>query len=382
MRRLILFLLALALLPIFRMPASAQMSNMPEDLRARLAEINPTWGKDILGNVATTLALYTPILAAAPKDGVRIERDLAYGPDALHRLDLHKQEGRTGMPIVVFLHGGAYVRGSRSVNTEVYGNVATYFARQGMLGVNGTYRLAPAAQWPAAAQDVGLLVKWLKANASAHGGDPERIYLIGHSAGATHIATYLYHSDLQEPNGAGIAGVVLMSGRYYFAPKPDDPNLTNFQAYFGTDQTRYPRSRPSIMSRRRNRCRPSSSSQSTTTQTLTRKALCCLAPYANGTAHARASRVWSCTITFRWSTNSIQLTMHWAAKSWNSSGAVGDLRSRPSWLKVICREAPRLAPIIRPPAGDEGVCLLSSTAMSDLQTALRTRLPASGTVTF
>ena len=157
MRRLILFLLALSLLPIFRMPASAQMSNMPEDLRARLAEINPTWGKDILCNVATTLALYTPILAAAPKDGVRIERDLAYGPDALHRLDLHKQEGRTGMPIVVFLHGGAYARGSRSVNTEVYGNVATYFARQGMLGVNGTYRLAPAAQWPAAAQDVGLL---------------------------------------------------------------------------------------------------------------------------------------------------------------------------------------------------------------------------------
>ena len=42
------------------------------------------------------------------------------------------------MPIVVFLHGSAYVRGSRSVNTEVYGNVATYFARQGILGVNGT----------------------------------------------------------------------------------------------------------------------------------------------------------------------------------------------------------------------------------------------------
>jgi hypothetical protein len=59
--------------------------------------------------------------------------------------------------------------------------------------------------------------------------------------------------------------------------------------------------------------------------------------------------------------------MHWAAKSWNSSGAVGDLRSRPSWPKVICREAPRLAPVVRPPAGDEGVCLLSSTATSDLQ---------------
>jgi acetyl esterase len=243
MRRLILFSLALALLPICRTPAPAQMSNMPEDLRARLAEINPTWGKDILGNVATTLALYTPLLAAAPKDDVGIERDLAYGPDALHRLDLHKQEGRAGMPIVVFLHGGAYVQGSRSVNTEVYGNVATYFARQGMLGVNGTYRLAPAAQWPAAAEDVGLLVKWLKANASAYGGDPERIFLIGHSAGATHIATYLYHKDLQAPNGPDIAGVVLTSGRYHFDPKPDDPNLMNFQAYFGTDQTVIPRGR-------------------------------------------------------------------------------------------------------------------------------------------
>ena len=55
MRRLILFLLALALLSTFRTPASAQMSNMPDDLRARLAEINQTWAR----NVATTLALYS-----------------------------------------------------------------------------------------------------------------------------------------------------------------------------------------------------------------------------------------------------------------------------------------------------------------------------------
>src|SRR4051794_24440896 len=95
------------------------------------------------------------------------------------------------------------------------------------------------------------------------------------------------------------------------------------------------------MSKRRNRYRPSSSSQSTTTQTLTRKALYCLAPYANVTALAHASRVWSCTITFRWSTSSILLTMHWVAKSWNLSGAVGDVRSRLSWPRVICHEVPR-----------------------------------------
>jgi acetyl esterase len=97
MRRLVLSLLALALLLVVPGAASAQMSNMPQELRARLSEINPTWGKDITGNVATTLALYTPLLAAAPKDGVRIEPDLAYGPDPLHRLDLHKQEGRNNV---------------------------------------------------------------------------------------------------------------------------------------------------------------------------------------------------------------------------------------------------------------------------------------------
>lgn len=219
--------------------ASAQMSNMPDSLRAELAAINPGWGKDILGNVAKTLALYTPILAAAPKAGVAITRDVAYGPDARHRLDLHRPEGRTGVPVAVFLHGGAYVRGDRSVNDEVYGNAATYFARAGMLGVNATYRLAPAAKWPGAAEDVGLLVQWLKANAAAYGGDPSRIYLIGHSAGATHVATYVYLKDLHPADGPGIAGMVLMSGRYHFDPKPDDPNLANFQAYFGTDTSRY-----------------------------------------------------------------------------------------------------------------------------------------------
>jgi acetyl esterase/lipase len=244
MRRLICALLGLAVLSIFAPPARAQMANMPDDLRARLAEINPTWGKDILGNVAKTLALYTPILAAAPKTGVTIERDVAYGSDARQRLDLHRPAGARGAPIVVFLHGGAYVRGDRSVNAEVYGNVATYFARHGMLGVNATYRLAPAAQWPAAAQDVGLLVQWLEANAATHGGDPDRIYLIGHSAGATHVATYVYLNDAHPATGPGVAGIVLMSGRYHFDPKPDDPNLKNFQAYFGADAARYPAQSP------------------------------------------------------------------------------------------------------------------------------------------
>jgi acetyl esterase/lipase len=217
---------------------------MPPHVQQRLAEVGPGWGKDILGNIEKTLEVYTPLLAVAPKSGVRVDRNLAYGPDARHRADLFRAEGLRNAPVVVFLHGGAYVRGERDVNAEVSSNVATYFARQGMLGVNATYRLAPAAQWPAAAEDVGALVAWLRKNAAAYGGDPNRIHLIGHSAGATHVATYAFMKDLQPREGHGLAGIVLMSGRYHFDPHPSDPNLKNFQAYFGTDRAQYPARSP------------------------------------------------------------------------------------------------------------------------------------------
>ena len=224
--------------------AQAQVANMPSNVQERLAEVGPGWGKDIRGNIAKTLEVYTPLLAAAPKGGVTVTRDLAYGADPRNRLDIFRPEGKSGMPVVVFIHGGAYVAGERSLNEEVYGNVPMYFARQGMLGVNATYRLAPAAKWPAAAEDVAAMVRWLKANVASQGGDPNRIYLIGHSAGATHVASYAFIRSLQPPEGTGLAGIVLMSGRYLFDPRPDDPNLKNFQAYFGADRAMYPQQSP------------------------------------------------------------------------------------------------------------------------------------------
>jgi acetyl esterase/lipase len=217
---------------------------MPQAVQERLQEVGPGWGKNITANIARTLEVYEPILATAPKSGVKIAKDVAYGPDLRHRIDIFQPEGKTGVPVVVFFHGGAYVRGDRSISPEVYANVTTYFARHGFLGINGTYRLAPAAIWPAAAQDVAQVVKWAKDNAASFGGDPNRIYLIGHSAGATHVATYAFMKTLQEPSGPGVAGIVLMSGRYFFDPHPDDPNLKNFQAYFGADPAAYPRQSP------------------------------------------------------------------------------------------------------------------------------------------
>lgn len=224
--------------------AGAQVSNLPPAVQERLRQVGPGWGKDIGGNGQRTLEVFQPVLAAAPKSGVEITRNVAYGPDSRHRIDIHRPAGRATVPVVIFFHGGAYVRGERNITSEVYGNVATYFARNGVLGINGTYRLAPAAMWPASAEDIGLAVAWARENAAKFGGDPGRIFLVGHSAGATHVATYAFMKDIQPASGSGLAGIVLMSGRYHFDPSPDDPNLGNFQAYFGTDRTRYPRQSP------------------------------------------------------------------------------------------------------------------------------------------
>ena len=82
--------------------ANAQVANMPPHVQERLAQVGPGWGKDIRGNIAKTLEVYTPILAGAPKEGMSVTRDVAYGPDPRHRLDLYRPEGKSGVPVVVF----------------------------------------------------------------------------------------------------------------------------------------------------------------------------------------------------------------------------------------------------------------------------------------
>ena len=221
-------------------PARAQVEKLPPYLQATLAEIGPVFHKDISKATPATIAAFQPLLKAAPKDGVTVVREQHYGEDPRQILDVYRPTARSGAPVVIFVHGGAYVRGDRDAAGEAYGNIATWFARQGMLGINATYPLAPAAKWPAGARSVGAMVAWAKDNAARFGGDPGRIVVIGHSAGATHVANYVFDTSLQPPGGAGIAGAVLISGRYRIDYNPGDPNGRNMQAYFGDDPSQYP----------------------------------------------------------------------------------------------------------------------------------------------
>jgi acetyl esterase/lipase len=225
-------------------PARAQVEKLPPYLQETLAQIGPIFQKDISKTIPATVAAFQALLKAAPKDGVTITRNEAYGEDPRQVLEIYQPTVRSGAPVVIFIHGGAYVRGDKDGRGEAYGNIATWFARQGLLGINATYPLAPAAKWPAGAKSVGGMVAWAKANATRLGGNPNRIILIGHSAGATHVAGYVFDKSLQPPDGPGVAGAVLISGRYRLDYDPADPNGRNMQAYFGDDASQYPTRSP------------------------------------------------------------------------------------------------------------------------------------------
>jgi acetyl esterase len=228
------------LLPMLAVSAQAQVSRLPMDVQQVLAAVGPKWGSALRENIETTAAAFRPLLKAAPKDGVTVAKNLPYGEDARQVLDVYQPIWRANAPVVIFIHGGAYVRGDKDLyDGEMYGNIAIWFARHGALGINATYRLAPAAKWPSGADDVRGMVTWAKENAGKFGGDGRRIYLIGHSAGATHVASYIFDKSLQPADGPGVAGAVLISGRYRLEYNPNDPNGKNMQAYFGEDASAY-----------------------------------------------------------------------------------------------------------------------------------------------
>ncbi len=219
--------------------AQGDVADLPQDLQDWLHEVGPIYFQDFPGNTAKSFEYFTPLLKTARSGGVTVTKDLSYGSDPLQELDLYREEGIAQAPIIVFVHGGGYTGGSRDYSSEVHANVLTFFARHGMLGVNIDYRLAPAARWPSGARDVSAAVSWLKENAAQFGGDSNNITLMGHSAGATHVARFAFDKAMQPQRGPGISGVVLMSGRYRVTAQAV-AQTEYLKAYFGADAQKYP----------------------------------------------------------------------------------------------------------------------------------------------
>jgi len=212
--------------------ASQASAQVPPELIDKIAAIGR------VSDPAKTAPLYAPMHAKEPYAGVKVTRDVKYGPHERNTLDLFVPEGAgAGRPIFVFVHGGGFVRGSkRAPDSPFYDNIMLWANRNGMIGVNIEYRLAPQSPWPAGQEDIGIAVRWAADNAAAHGGDANRIYLMGHSAGATHVATYVAHPEFHGPKGSGLAGAMFSSGGFDLT-KLEEGEGRN--AYFGADRSLY-----------------------------------------------------------------------------------------------------------------------------------------------
>lgn len=174
---------------------------------------------------------YAALFPPAVWTDVNIARDIAYGTDALQKLDVYRPKAAgEKQPVLLFVHGGGFVRGDKH-GAFYPDNVTLWAAKEGMVGVGINYRLAPDSPWPAGAKDLAAAIAWTRANIARYGGDPDRIVLFGHSAGANHVADYVGNTSVQGPEIAAIRGAVLLSPNYPQAPS-DTPH-----AYYGSDHS-------------------------------------------------------------------------------------------------------------------------------------------------
>lgn len=183
--------------------------------------------------VALTLCACSPLTAFAtltPKDPASREgQGLAYGSEPRQRLDVYAPPGGAeAAPVAIFFYGGSWTDGRR----QDYGWVGRALAAEGFLALAPDYRLYPEVTYPDFLTDGALAVAWAVENAARYGGDPRRIVLIGHSAGAYNAImlgldqTYLRAAGVDPSRIRAVAG---LAGPYDFLPLEGETT----QAVFG-----------------------------------------------------------------------------------------------------------------------------------------------------
>jgi acetyl esterase/lipase len=163
---------------------------------------------------------------------------IAYGSDDRQRLDIYVPTGKAEnpYPVLVFFHGGAWRDGER----DGYGFLGRAFAARGIVTVVADYRKAPKVRFPAFVEDTASAIAWVHANIGKHQGDPQQLFIMGHSAGA-HIAmmTALDKQWLaaKSLDPSLIKGVIGLAGPYDFLPLTTDSSKIALGAWPDLSET-------------------------------------------------------------------------------------------------------------------------------------------------
>lgn len=150
------------------------------------------------------------ILATASTGDHAQQKLIVWGPERRDPAD-------APLPVLLFVHGGSW----RNGDPVDYGFIGRAFVPEGFIVVLVGYRLAEDGIYPAMIEDTASAVAWAHRNIARHGGDPDRIVLAGHSAGAYNVAMTALEEKWLGAHGLSddqIAGVVGLAGPYEFLP--------------------------------------------------------------------------------------------------------------------------------------------------------------------
>ncbi len=175
------------------------------------------WAGAMLGALAAACSPLRTFDAVVPKDGgVRlVMRDAAFGPDPRQRLDVYAPtDGKAVHPVIVFFYGGSWNSGTKAG----YSFVGRALAARGFVVAVPDYRLVPQVRFPAFLEDNAAAVRWVRGHVGRLGGDPDRLVLAGHSAGAYEAAMLALDPRWLGADRAAVRGWAGLAGPYDFLP--------------------------------------------------------------------------------------------------------------------------------------------------------------------
>lgn len=178
--------------------------------------------------------------------GARVERDLAYGSDAQQRLDLYVPEHAERAPVLLMLHGGAWMIGDKGHPGVVAGKVARWLPK-GCIVASANYRMDRSHPDPLQqADDAARALAYVQRHAATWGGDPARVLLIGHSAGAHLAALLAADPQIAERQGATpwLGTVALDSAAYDLPLVMRGRHFGFYDRVFGSDPQVWQRNSP------------------------------------------------------------------------------------------------------------------------------------------
>jgi len=186
---------------------------------------------------AMLLALVAFAAQAAPPADIRRLDDLPYGPDARQRMDVFLPAAPQRAPVLLMVHGGAWMVGDKSMSRVIDAKVAHWVGERGYIVVSINYRMVPDVDVQAQARDVARALAAVQARAGEWGGDASRVVLMGHSAGAHLVALLSADPTRAAAEGAGPwrGAVVLDSAAIDTVTLMSRRHLRFYDRVFGAD---------------------------------------------------------------------------------------------------------------------------------------------------